>query len=173
MVVCNILVDDLTRDPEYQGSRADYFEVRYDGEPLRIPPGETRVLPRYLAEHFAKHLADYILTRNGQMVHDELLRAPLLSQIILHSANETDISKQTYGTYEHDDQGDRESSSGASLTLARNDLDDSKGESPDVPDSSKRASGAEIEPGIDRTLGAHQQPGATRSASRERPSRKP
>lgn len=102
VVVRNILIDDATIDPEYQGSRADYFEVRYDGEPLRIPPGETRVLPRYLAEHFAKHLADYILMREGHMVHDSLLRSPLLSKIILPL---TDAKDTPTGTEENSAEG--------------------------------------------------------------------
>lgn len=41
----------------------DYFEVRWDGRPHRIEPGKIRLMPRYLGEHFAKHLIDYILTR--------------------------------------------------------------------------------------------------------------
>lgn len=46
-----------------QFSHAEYFEVRYNGQPFRLAPGETRVLPRYIAEHFAKHLADHILRK--------------------------------------------------------------------------------------------------------------
>jgi hypothetical protein len=42
---------------------SQYFEVRYNGQPFRILPGETRIFPRYIAEHFAKHLADHMLQK--------------------------------------------------------------------------------------------------------------
>ena len=95
-VVCNILVDDDSIDLEFGGSRADYFEVQYDGESLRIAPYEERVLPEHLARHFAKHLVDYMLHREGRMIHDQGLRAPLIGKIILRKADESDrISRES------------------------------------------------------------------------------
>lgn len=89
-VVCNICVNDDSIDLEYGGSRADYFEVRWSGIPLCIPPGDTRIVPEYLADHFAKHVVDYILTRDKRMIHDMRLRDPLIAQIKLRKADESD-----------------------------------------------------------------------------------
>lgn len=91
-VVCNILVGDDSIDPIWGGSRADYFEVRYDGNPIRIPAGETMVLAEHLANHFAKHLIDHILVSEGKMMHDEAHRQPLKDRIILREAHEVDRS---------------------------------------------------------------------------------
>ncbi len=46
---------------EHSWNTSEFFEVRWDGRPHRIRAGETRRMPRYLADHFAKHLIDYIL----------------------------------------------------------------------------------------------------------------
>lgn len=89
-VVCNILLDDDSIDPQWGGSRQEYFEVQWSGTSLRIPPGETRIVPKYLADHFAKHLVDHILTRRKKMLHDSQLRDPLIAEIILRKANESD-----------------------------------------------------------------------------------
>lgn len=94
-VVCNICVGDDSIDLMYGGSREDYFEVRWAGKPLCIPPGETRIVPEYLADHFAKHLVDYLLTRDKVMIHDETFRAPLFAQIKLRKADESDRPSQT------------------------------------------------------------------------------
>lgn len=95
-LVCNILVGDDSIDPVWNSSRLDFFEVRWEGEALRIPPGETMIIPKYLADHFAKHLVDHILTTRGVMIHNSAFRDPLLSQIILRKSNETDaISRGT------------------------------------------------------------------------------
>jgi len=52
------------RAPEEKSfSHANFFEVRWNGMPFRIVPGETKLMPRYLAEHFAKHLADHVLQK--------------------------------------------------------------------------------------------------------------
>ncbi len=47
---------------EHVWDTSEYFEVRWDGRPHRIRPGMTRQFPRYLADHFAQHLIDFILT---------------------------------------------------------------------------------------------------------------
>ena len=88
-VVCNILTDDEGTDSSGY-SYADYFEVKWDGKQTSIKPGETAILPEYLANHFAKHLIDYLLTRDKKLIHDEELRGRLLSKIILHKASKED-----------------------------------------------------------------------------------
>jgi hypothetical protein len=40
-----------------------YFQVKWSGQRFRIKPGDTRLYPRYIAEHFAKHLTDHMLAR--------------------------------------------------------------------------------------------------------------
>lgn len=68
---------------------SDYFEVRWDGRPHRIKPGETRRMPRYLADHFAKYLIDYILSAREEnekltgLVKNRLERQKLYDQIIV------------------------------------------------------------------------------------------
>lgn len=67
----------------------DFFEVRWDGRPHRIKPGETRRMPRYLADHFAKYLIDYILSQREEkeslkgLVKNRLERKKLYDQIIV------------------------------------------------------------------------------------------
>lgn len=40
---------------------AEAFEVRWNGRVYRLRPGESRAMPRYLAQHFAKKIADAYL----------------------------------------------------------------------------------------------------------------
>lgn len=67
----------------------DFFEVRWDGRPHRIPAGKERLMPRYLADHFAKHLIDYILIRREKkegltnLLRNRLERTALYQQIIV------------------------------------------------------------------------------------------
>lgn len=118
LVVCNILVGDDTDvddvipyanarpsiDPqtgqphfvnqidtnlfEHTWNTQDFFEVRWDGRPHRIRAGETRRMPRYLADHFAKHLIDFILIQREKrekvtgLLKNRLERAKLYKQII-------------------------------------------------------------------------------------------
>jgi len=51
--------DYLTVPEEYNHS--EYFMVKWGGQPMKIAPGQTKLLPRYIAEHYAKHLADHVL----------------------------------------------------------------------------------------------------------------
>lgn len=132
-IVCNILTSDDSIDPEYGGSRSDYFEVHYDGIPLRIPPGETRVLPFHLAEHFAKHLTDHILISQGKMSHDIVQREILHSQIILKKADESDRAYETVTA------GEQESGSTAPADSFSSELPDSSGEGTDLPNSQEGA----------------------------------
>lgn len=74
---------------EYSWNTRDYFEVRWDGRPHRIKAGETRRMPRYLADHFAKYLIDFILLQREEkekvtgLLKNRLERAKLYKQIIV------------------------------------------------------------------------------------------
>lgn len=74
---------------EHSWSTKDFFEVRWDGRPHRIKPGETRRMPRYLADHFAKILIDFILTQREEkekltgLLKNRQERAKLYKQIII------------------------------------------------------------------------------------------
>lgn len=74
---------------EHSWSTREFFEVRWDGRPHRIKPGETRRMPRYLADHFAKYLIDFILVRREEkekltgLLKNRLERAKLYKQIIV------------------------------------------------------------------------------------------
>lgn len=74
---------------EHSWSTKDFFEVRWDGRPHRIKPGETRRMPRYLADHFAKILIDFILTEREEkekltgLLKNRNERAKLYKQIII------------------------------------------------------------------------------------------
>lgn len=41
----------------------DGFLVRWGKQPFSIKPGKTRVMPRYLANHYANHLSDHIFNK--------------------------------------------------------------------------------------------------------------
>jgi hypothetical protein len=75
-------------DSEEGWSHADFFQVKYGGAPLRIKPGETRRVPRYRAEHFAKHLADHMLMKMEEetgkqfLVNNVIERPKMLNQIL-------------------------------------------------------------------------------------------
>lgn len=70
-------------------SHKDYFQVRWSNVPHRIKPGETRRMPRYIAEHYAKHLADHILqkmekeTGRTNLVRNPVERPKVMSKIIV------------------------------------------------------------------------------------------
>lgn len=74
---------------EHSWSTKDFFEVRWDGRPHRIKPGEIRRMPRYLADHFAKILIDFILTQREEkekltgLLKNRNERAKLYKQIII------------------------------------------------------------------------------------------
>lgn len=78
---------------EHSWNTKDYFEVRWDGRPHRIKPGEQRFFPRYLADHFAKGLIDFILMRREEkekltgLVKNRLERAKLYKQIVVDVAS--------------------------------------------------------------------------------------
>lgn len=74
---------------EHSWNTKDFFEVRWDGRPHRIRAGETRNMPRYLADHFAKYLIDYILLQREDkekvtgLLKNRLEREKLYKQIIV------------------------------------------------------------------------------------------
>lgn len=78
---------------EHSWNTRDFFEVRWDGRPHRIKPGEQRFFPRYLADHFAKGLIDFILTKREAdekltgLVKNRLERAKLYKQIVVGVAS--------------------------------------------------------------------------------------
>lgn len=74
---------------EYSWNTKDYFEVRWDGRPHRINAGETRRMPRYLGDHFAKYLIDFILMQRETkekvtgLQKNRTERAKLYKQIVI------------------------------------------------------------------------------------------
>lgn len=85
---------------------ADYFQVRWSNKPHRIAPGATKRMPRFLAEHYAKHLADHLLTRMEEetkrkgLMQSPVERPRVLAQII------KGVDTYFLGE-EHDDLGDK------------------------------------------------------------------
>ena len=65
-------------------NHAEYFQVKFSGKPFRVFPGKTRLMPRFIAEdHFAKHLADHILTKRGKPINSATERPRVLKEIIV------------------------------------------------------------------------------------------
>ena len=58
------------------------FEGMFGGNPTTIKAGETRQFPRFLAQHFTKHLIDKILLRDGKDHGSDLARNPLEAKIL-------------------------------------------------------------------------------------------
>ncbi|MDI6808167.1 MAG: hypothetical protein QME66_04180 [Candidatus Eisenbacteria bacterium] len=89
IVVANIDLDCEIIDPEMGYNHKDYFEVRYEKNPYRIKPGETRRLPRFVANHYAKHLTDHILSikgikeKNDFVIRDDRERDRVMGEILL------------------------------------------------------------------------------------------
>lgn len=92
--VSNRIVDDEGNvasqiyDKHEEWKHTDYFQVKYDGKPYIIEPGKTKHLPRFVAEHFAKHLADHLLqkleneTGRKGLVQSSIERPKMLKQIL-------------------------------------------------------------------------------------------
>lgn len=78
---------------EHSWNTKDFFEVRFDGRPHRLKPGQKRYMPRYLADHFAKHLIDFILIKREEkekltgLVKNIVERRKLYNKIIVGVAN--------------------------------------------------------------------------------------
>jgi hypothetical protein len=47
----------------FEFDHAEEFQVRWGGQKFRIAPGDTRKMPRHIAEHYAKYLATHILQK--------------------------------------------------------------------------------------------------------------
>lgn len=67
----------------------DYFQVKWGGAPIRVAPGQTRKMNRFVAEHYAKHLADHILAKREidenkpGLINHPVERPKVLEQIII------------------------------------------------------------------------------------------
>ena len=61
LIVKNIDLNCEKTDTEYNYNHRDYFQVNWSNHPHRIVPGGIKKMPRFLAEHYAKHLADHVL----------------------------------------------------------------------------------------------------------------
>ncbi len=75
---------DVSNDFEH----AEGFQVRWSGQPFTLKPGETARMPRFLAEHFATHLANHILDKRGiekkrALRNDPIERPKVLKEIII------------------------------------------------------------------------------------------
>ena len=70
-------------------SHGDYFQVKWGGQPHRILPGQTKLMPRYVAEHYAKYLADHMLgkmeasTGKIGLVQSKVERPKMLAKILV------------------------------------------------------------------------------------------
>jgi len=58
------------------------FEGMWGGQTTLIKAGETRQFPKFLAEHYCKHLVDRILLRGGLVWTDAALRKPYEDKIL-------------------------------------------------------------------------------------------
>lgn len=96
----SVRVSERWRDPEsgrvltqfkdisYTFEHADGFQVRWSGQPFTLKPGETARMPRFLAEHFATHLANHMLDKEGVKINralrnDPIWRPKILAEIIV------------------------------------------------------------------------------------------
>ncbi|KKM82850.1 hypothetical protein LCGC14_1315280, partial [marine sediment metagenome] len=68
--IANIDISCNLPDPDVHPQGIDSFVVSFDKIPHSINAGETRVFPRYLADHYVKYLADHILTKSKKQVKD-------------------------------------------------------------------------------------------------------
>ena len=89
LLVHNPDIDCNETDSTEGWSHKEFFQVKWGGQPHRVKPGETRRMPRFLAEHYAKHLADHILIKEGDtsgrkgLMQSPVERPKVLSKIIL------------------------------------------------------------------------------------------
>jgi hypothetical protein len=72
------------KDISYHFNHADGFQVRWSGQPFTLKPGESAKMPRYLGEHFAYHLCNHMLDKQGPNARNNpLLRPAKLKEIIV------------------------------------------------------------------------------------------
>jgi hypothetical protein len=92
----SVRVSERWRDPEsgrilttfkevnYNFNHSDGFQVRWAGQPFTLKPGETAKMPRFLGEHFAYHLANHMLDKQGPNARTNPMQRPaMLEKIII------------------------------------------------------------------------------------------
>lgn len=92
----SVRVSERWRDPEsgrilttfkeqnYHFNHADGFQVRWSGQPFTLKPGETARMPRFLGEHFAYHLVNHMLDKEGPNARNSPLKRPsMLARVII------------------------------------------------------------------------------------------
>lgn len=78
---------------------SEHFQVKFDGYPHRIEPGKERVMVRYLAEHYAKHLADHVLQKREREILDRTKR---VVQLMNNAVERPKVLKQiVVGVYQY------------------------------------------------------------------------
>jgi hypothetical protein len=58
------------------------YDGQWGGEITVIKAGETKQFPKFLAEHYCKHLVNKMIIRGGQDWTNDLLRKPLEERIL-------------------------------------------------------------------------------------------
>ncbi len=92
-------------DKHEEWNHADSFRVKFDGKPYEVAPGKTKLLPRFVAEHFAKHLADHLLQKKEDetgrrgLVQSTVERPKVLAQIIVEVNQDIQISQPEVATH--------------------------------------------------------------------------
>ena len=107
LIVQNIDLNCDDIDSEEGWSHRDFFQVKYGGAPLKIAPGETRRVPRYRAEHYAKHLADHMLMKmeeetGKQFLVNNVIERPNMLKKILVSVDSYYLEQDIQPTTETD-----------------------------------------------------------------------
>lgn len=88
-------------DKHEEWNHAEFFRVKYDGKPYEVAPGKTKLFPRFVAEHFAKHLADHMLQKKEDetgrkgLVQSAVERPKVLDKILTELNNEVPESLTT------------------------------------------------------------------------------
>ena len=67
----NIDVFDPNKAILFRNWTNESFSWPWGGQPYTFQPGETRYFPEGLAHHFAKHLTDHALLKDGKDVDDQ------------------------------------------------------------------------------------------------------
>lgn len=97
VLVRNIHTDCDYFDDEEGYSHADAFMVRWDKTPFRIEVGQLRRFPRYLAEHYAKHLIDHILQKQEDEGKGKMMTRNLKLREKLHAEIFAEV-EETYAS---------------------------------------------------------------------------
>lgn len=58
------------------------FVCSWDGTPYRFAPGKEMYMEDWKAEHFAKHLVDRVMHKNGQITSNMFVRKDLIAQAL-------------------------------------------------------------------------------------------